>query len=66
MQETQADERGMDVRVAKLPMSSSAPPLEMDETRGFVKSLVDAESDRIVGVGVLGVHGGETMPVLDD
>lgn len=62
--ETQAEERGMDVRVARLPMSSAARAIEMDETRGFMKCLVDAGSDRIVGVTVLGVHGGEIMSVL--
>lgn len=64
LSETQAEERGMDVKVARLPMSSAARAIEMDETRGFMKCLVDAGSDRIVGVTVLGVHGGEIMSVL--
>ncbi|MBT8488931.1 MAG: mercuric reductase [Gemmatimonadetes bacterium] len=62
--EAEAGRRGMNVRVAKLPMSSWARAIEMGETRGFVKCLVDAESDRIVGVAALAVQGGEIMSVL--
>ena len=62
--EAEARERDMDVKVAKLPMASWARAIEMGETRGFVKCLVGADTDRIVGVAALGVHGGEIMSVL--
>lgn len=62
--EAEAEEGGMDVRVAKLPMSSWARAIEMGETRGFVKCLVDAGSGRIAGVTALAVQGGEIMSVL--
>jgi pyruvate/2-oxoglutarate dehydrogenase complex dihydrolipoamide dehydrogenase (E3) component len=45
-------------------MSSVARALEMDETRGFMKALVDADSGKILGAAVLGVEGGEVMAVL--
>ncbi len=42
--EKEARKRGLDVRVAKLPMSHVARALESDETRGFMKAIVDASS----------------------
>jgi len=63
--EEQAREAGHDVRVAKLPMTRVARAIETDETRGLMKAVVDAESDRILGAVVLGVEGGEVMSVLE-
>src|SRR5262249_33197676 len=63
--ETEARERGIAVHVAKLPMSSVARALEMDETRGFMKAVVDAGSGKILGAAVLGIEGGEIMGILE-
>ncbi len=62
--EQEAREAGHDVRVAKLPMSSAARAIEMDETRGFMKAVVDGDTDRILGASILGVEGGETAMAL--
>lgn len=62
--EEQAREEGYDVRVATLPMSRVARAMETDETRGLMKAVVDAETDRILGASVLGVGGGEVMTVI--
>jgi pyruvate/2-oxoglutarate dehydrogenase complex dihydrolipoamide dehydrogenase (E3) component len=59
--EDAARESGRDVRVAKLPMSSVARAIEVDEPRGFLKAVVDAESERILGFAALGLEGGEIM-----
>ena len=64
MTEQEAREAGRDVRVAKLPMSRVARAIEMDETRGFMKAVVDGETDRILGAAVLGVEGGEVAMAL--
>jgi pyruvate/2-oxoglutarate dehydrogenase complex dihydrolipoamide dehydrogenase (E3) component len=64
MSERQAREAGRDIRVAKLPMSSVARAIERSETRGFMKAIVDAKTDRILGCAVLGADGGEVMSVL--
>ncbi len=52
------------IRVAKLPMTSVARAIEMDETRGFMKAIVDAETDQILGCAILGIEGGEIMTIL--
>ena len=63
--EEQARQSGRPIRVAKLPMSSVARALEVDETRGFMKAVVDAETQQILGAAVLGIEGGEVMAVLE-
>jgi pyruvate/2-oxoglutarate dehydrogenase complex dihydrolipoamide dehydrogenase (E3) component len=65
MTETEARAHGRKIRVAKLPMTSVARALEVDETRGFMKALVDAETNQILGAAVLGLEGGEVMSVLE-
>jgi pyruvate/2-oxoglutarate dehydrogenase complex dihydrolipoamide dehydrogenase (E3) component len=62
--EAQAEKEGYDYRVAKLPMTRVARAVEMDETRGFMKAVVDRETDRILGAAVLGVEGGEIASAL--
>ena len=62
--ENEARAQGRKIRVAKLPMSHVARALEMDETRGFMKAVVDAETNQILGAAVLGIEGGEVMSVL--
>jgi pyruvate/2-oxoglutarate dehydrogenase complex dihydrolipoamide dehydrogenase (E3) component len=47
-----------------MPMSYVARALEVDETRGFMKVVVDLENDQILGVAVLGIEGGEIMTQL--
>ena len=64
MTEAQARTSGRKIRVAKMPMSSVARALEVDETRGFIKAIVDAESEQILGVAILGLEGGEIMAML--
>jgi pyruvate/2-oxoglutarate dehydrogenase complex dihydrolipoamide dehydrogenase (E3) component len=62
--EREARAQGRTYRVAKIPMTRVARALEVDETRGFMKAIVDAETDRILGAAVLGIEGGEIMAVL--
>ncbi|HEY8293475.1 MAG TPA: mercuric reductase [Thermomicrobiales bacterium] len=64
LSEREARAQGTKIRVAKLPMTSVARALEMDETRGFMKAVVDAESGQILGCAILGVEGGEIMSVI--
>jgi len=63
--ETEARQQRRNVRVAKLPMSSVARALEVDETRGFIKAIVDADTKLILGAAVLGIEGGEIMAVFE-
>ncbi len=62
--ETEAREQGKQIRVASMPMSYVARALEVDESRGVMKVIVDAETDRILGAAILGLEGGEVMSML--
>jgi pyruvate/2-oxoglutarate dehydrogenase complex dihydrolipoamide dehydrogenase (E3) component len=64
LSEQEAREQGHDIRVAKMPMSYVARALEVDEPRGMMKAVVDAETDRILGCAVLGIEGGEVMAMI--
>lgn len=62
--ETQAREQNKNVRIAKMPMTSVARALEVDESRGFMKAVVEAGTGQILGATVLGIEGGEIMSML--
>jgi pyruvate/2-oxoglutarate dehydrogenase complex dihydrolipoamide dehydrogenase (E3) component len=62
--ETEARAQGRAFCVAKLPMTHVARALEVDETRGFMKAIIDAETGQILGAAILGLEGGEVMAVL--
>src|SRR5207248_4857797 len=53
LSESEARASGRAIRVAKMPMNYVARALELDESRGFMKAIVDAESGQILGGAVL-------------
>jgi pyruvate/2-oxoglutarate dehydrogenase complex dihydrolipoamide dehydrogenase (E3) component len=63
--ESEAREQKRNIRVGKLLMTSVARALEVDETRGFMKAIVDAKTNQLLGAAVLGIEGGEIMSVLE-
>jgi pyruvate/2-oxoglutarate dehydrogenase complex dihydrolipoamide dehydrogenase (E3) component len=64
LSEEEAREQGRDVRVARMPMKHVARALEVDEPRGMMKAVVDADTRRILGCAVLGVEGGEVAAMI--
>lgn len=62
--EQEARARGRTIRVARLPMTSVARALEMAESRGFMKAVIDDATDQILGCAVLGIEGGEIMSMI--
>jgi pyruvate/2-oxoglutarate dehydrogenase complex dihydrolipoamide dehydrogenase (E3) component len=65
MTEDEARAQERKIRVAKLAMTSVARAIETDETRGFIKAVVDAETGQILGAAVLGIEGGEIMSAIE-
>jgi len=63
--EAEALAKGLTIDVAKMPMSHVARALEVDETRGFMKVITDANTQQILGAAVLGIEGGEVMSMLE-
>jgi pyruvate/2-oxoglutarate dehydrogenase complex dihydrolipoamide dehydrogenase (E3) component len=64
LSEQEARSQGRDVLIATLPMNYVTRAIEMGETRGFMKAVIDAETDRILGCAVLGIEGGEIMAMI--
>jgi len=65
MSEEEARRSGKKIRVYTMPMSSVARALEMDESRGFMKAIIDEASGHILGAAVLGIEGGEIMAMFE-
>ena len=64
LSENEARKQGRKVRVARLPMTSVARALETGHPRGFMKALVDPQTEEILGAAVLGAEGGEVMSMI--
>ncbi len=64
MTETEARGQGRSVRVARLPASAIPRAVTTGETRGYLKAVVDADTDQILGVAILAAEGGEVMSVV--
>lgn len=61
MTETEARQRGHRVRLATRPMSRVGRAVEKGDTRGFLKFVVDADSDLILGASLLGIGCDEVI-----
>lgn len=64
LSEGEAQRRGIMVRVAKLPMQAVLRTRTIDETQGFMKVLVSADRDDILGFAMLGPEAGEVMAAV--
>jgi pyruvate/2-oxoglutarate dehydrogenase complex dihydrolipoamide dehydrogenase (E3) component len=62
--EQDAQQQGVAVRVVRLPMSRVLRTAATEQTRGFMKALVSAADDRIVGFTMLGAEAGEVMAAV--
>ena len=64
LSEQEALKKGYTIRVAKIPMTWVARALEVEETRGLMKAIVDAKTDQLLGCAILGIEGGEIMSIF--
>jgi hypothetical protein len=64
MTEEEARQRGVAVCVARLPMSAVLRTQTSSETAGFMKALVEATGDRILGFTILGTDAGEVIAAV--
>jgi pyruvate/2-oxoglutarate dehydrogenase complex dihydrolipoamide dehydrogenase (E3) component len=64
LSETEAARRGVSIRVATLPMSRVLRTAATGETQGFMKALVGANDDRILGFAMIGSEAGEVMAAV--
>jgi pyruvate/2-oxoglutarate dehydrogenase complex dihydrolipoamide dehydrogenase (E3) component len=64
LNETEAKKRGIAYRLAKMPMAAVLRAVTLGETRGFIKMLVDSQSDRILGFAAFGTEASEMMAAV--
>ncbi len=62
--ETEAKESGRDFEIAKFPWQASGRAIATERAEGLTKLLVDPESRRILGAGIVGVNAGELIAEL--
>lgn len=64
LNESEAKSRGIEYRLAKMPMAAVLRTRTLSEPRGLIKMLLAAESDRILGITVFGAEASEMMAVV--
>ncbi|HSH80166.1 MAG TPA: mercuric reductase [Herpetosiphonaceae bacterium] len=66
MTEREARQAHADVKVARVEMRDSSKAIERGETEGFIKVIVDAPTDRLLGATVLAADGSELVHLYID
>ena len=61
MTQAQAEKSGRPILVSKRPMTRVGRAIEKGETKGFMKIVADAETQRILGAAILGTGGDEAI-----
>jgi pyruvate/2-oxoglutarate dehydrogenase complex dihydrolipoamide dehydrogenase (E3) component len=64
LSEGEAQRQGVPARVSRLPMSQVLRTEATDEKTGFMKALVSANDDRILGFTMIGAEAGEVMATV--
>jgi pyruvate/2-oxoglutarate dehydrogenase complex dihydrolipoamide dehydrogenase (E3) component len=64
LSEIEAEAQGIAYRLFKVPMETNLRARTLSETRGFVKALVETDSDRILGFTAFGVGAGEVLATV--
>jgi dihydrolipoamide dehydrogenase len=59
--ETEAKQKGIDIKVAKFLWGASGRALTLDRPDGLTKLVIDPETERILGVGIVGAGAGELI-----
>jgi dihydrolipoyl dehydrogenase len=59
--EAEAKERGVAFEISKFPWSASGRALSFDRVDGLTKMLIDRETERVLGVGIVGAGAGELI-----
>jgi pyruvate/2-oxoglutarate dehydrogenase complex dihydrolipoamide dehydrogenase (E3) component len=62
--EREARASGKKFKMGMFPMTSVSRAIEMSETQGLMKIIVDADNDRILGAAILSSEGGELVQIL--
>src|SRR5713226_1757986 len=59
--ETQAEKEGREIKVARFPWGASGRAMTLDRIEGMTKLIVDPQTERVLGMGIVGVGAGELI-----
>ena len=59
--ESEAKEKGLSVEIAKFPWTASGRAIAVDRPDGLTKLIVEPETERILGMGIVGMGAGELI-----
>jgi dihydrolipoamide dehydrogenase len=59
--ETQAQKENREIKVAKFPWAASGRAMTVDRTEGMTKLILDPQTERVLGVGIVGAGAGELI-----
>ena len=59
--ETQAQNENREIKVAKFPWAASGRAITLDRPEGMTKLILDPQTERVLGVGIVGVGAGELI-----
>ena len=59
--ETQAEKEGREIKIAKFPWAASGRAMTLDRTEGMTKLILDPATERVLGVGIVGVGAGDMI-----
>jgi len=61
LSETEAEQKGIAVKVTRFPWAASGRALTLDRSEGLTKMILEPDSGRVLGVGIVGPHAGELI-----
>jgi dihydrolipoamide dehydrogenase len=61
MTENEARETGRDIRIARFPWAASGRAKTLGQDNGVTKIIAEPSSDRVLGVGIVGVGAGDLI-----
>lgn len=64
LSEKDARAQGVDYEVAVMPFAHIARAIELDETAGILKVLVDPKTEKILGAAIVGIEAGELIHIF--
>ncbi len=59
--ETQAQKENREIKIAKFPWAASGRAMTLDRTEGMTKIIIDPSTERVLGVGIVGVGAGDLI-----
>jgi pyruvate/2-oxoglutarate dehydrogenase complex dihydrolipoamide dehydrogenase (E3) component len=64
LSETEAKGKGIAYEVATMPFANIARAIELDETAGILKVLIDPKTEKILGAAIVGIEAGELIHIF--